>query len=65
MALHLRLLQEGPPPLEMPREQLSALAEAARRRDTRAFTRQDWVALLSDPESLETAHGAVPSGLGT
>ncbi len=65
MALHLKLLQEGPAPVEIPREQLSALAESARRRDTRAFTRQDWVALLSDAESLETAHSAVSSGLGT
>ncbi len=53
MALHLRLLKEGPPVLEMPRTQLAALAQAARRRDTGAFTRQDWMALLSDPESLE------------
>jgi membrane glycosyltransferase len=55
MALHLRLLQEVPPPAENPREQLSLLAESARRRDTNAFTRQDWVALLSDAESLEAA----------
>ncbi|HXR95648.1 MAG TPA: glucans biosynthesis glucosyltransferase MdoH [Rhizomicrobium sp.] len=53
MALHLRLLKEAPPLQEMPRAQLAALAEAARRRETGAFTRQDWVALLSDPESLE------------
>ena len=55
MALHLRLLKEAPPSLEMPRAQLTALAEAARRRETEAFTRQEWVALLSDPESLEAA----------
>ena len=55
MALHLRLLKEAPPLLETPRAQLAALAEAARRRETGAFTRQDWVALLSDPESLEAA----------
>ncbi|MGZ5926439.1 MAG: glucans biosynthesis glucosyltransferase MdoH [Rhizomicrobium sp.] len=65
MALHLRLLQEVPPPAESPREQLSMLAESARRRDTNAFTRQDWVALLSDAESLEAAQGAAPSALGT
>jgi membrane glycosyltransferase len=53
MALHLRLLKEAPPAVEMPRTQLAALADAARRRDTRDFTRQDWVALLSDMESLE------------
>lgn len=56
MALHLRLLKEAPPLLEMPRAQLAVLAEAARRRETSAFTRQDWVALLSDPESLEAIH---------
>ncbi|HWF63345.1 MAG TPA: glucans biosynthesis glucosyltransferase MdoH [Rhizomicrobium sp.] len=55
LALHLRLLKEAPPVLETPRAQLVALAEAARRRETDAFTRQDWVALLSDPESLEAA----------
>ena len=55
MALHLRLLKEAPPLLETPRAQLAALAEAARRRETDAFTRQDWVALLSDPESLEAS----------
>jgi membrane glycosyltransferase len=54
MALHLRLLREAPPELSMPRVQLAALAEAARRRDTESFTRQDWVALLSDAESLES-----------
>jgi hypothetical protein len=53
MALHLQLLKEAPPMLEMPRAQLALLADAARRRETGAFTRQDWVALLSDPESLE------------
>ncbi|MGH6828223.1 MAG: glucans biosynthesis glucosyltransferase MdoH [Rhizomicrobium sp.] len=53
MALHMRLLKESPPELEIPRSQLQALAEAARRGDTKGFTRQDWVALLSDAESLE------------
>ena len=61
MALHLRLLQEVPPAAETPREQLSLLAESARRRDTNAFTRQDWVALLSDAESLEAARSALGS----
>jgi membrane glycosyltransferase len=60
MALHLRLLQEVPPPAESAREQLSILAASARRRDTNAFTRQDWVALLSDAESLEAAHNTAP-----
>ena len=58
MALHLRLLHEAPPLMEMSRARLSALADAARRRDTQAFSRQDWVALLSDAESLQAV--AVP-----
>lgn len=53
MALHLKLLREAPPEIEMPRAQLAALADAARRRDTGSFSRHDWLALLSDPESLE------------
>ena len=63
MALHLRLLREAPPELEMPRAQLAVLVDAARRRETEAFSRQDWVALLSDAESLEAATYAFPSGL--
>jgi membrane glycosyltransferase len=55
MALHLRLLSESPPEAQAPNPDLSALAEAARRRDTASFSRQDWMALLSDPESLRTA----------
>ena len=55
MALHMRLLQEAPPQVRMPRVRLSELAEAARRRDTDSFSRQDWVALLSDTESLRAA----------
>jgi membrane glycosyltransferase len=53
MALHLRLLKEAPCDPGLPRVQLQALAAAARQRDTKSFTRQDWIALLSDPESLE------------
>jgi membrane glycosyltransferase len=59
-ALHLQLLQEVPPPEEMSREKITALADAARRRDTKTFSRQDWIALLSDSESLEAAHHALP-----
>ena len=55
LALHMRLLQEAPPLVGTPRMRLSELAEAARRRDTDSFSRQDWVALLSDTESLQTA----------
>src|SRR6202012_4572380 len=59
-ALHLRLLQEVPPPEETPREQLAALFDAAQRRDTKSFSRQDWIALLSDTESLEAANQPLP-----
>jgi membrane glycosyltransferase len=51
-ALHLRLLEEIPPPAEAPHPELPALIAAARRRETKSFSRQDWVALLSDSESL-------------
>jgi hypothetical protein len=47
------LLREAPPELETPPERLVALAEAAKRRQTKSFTHQDWLALLSDPDSLE------------
>jgi membrane glycosyltransferase len=55
MALHLRLLNESPPQTHAPSPDLPALAEAARRRETASFSRQDWMALLSDPESVKTA----------
>ncbi|HEY2835480.1 MAG TPA: glucans biosynthesis glucosyltransferase MdoH [Rhizomicrobium sp.] len=58
--LHLRLLEEVPPPEAEPSPQLLLLVEAAKRRDTRAFTRQDWVTLLSNPEGVgEAARGAI------
>jgi membrane glycosyltransferase len=53
--LHLAMLQESPPPLELPREKLQELAEAARRKDTQGFSRAEWVALLSDPETIAAA----------
>jgi membrane glycosyltransferase len=59
-ALHLRLLQEVPPSEDAPREKLTALVEAARRGDTKAFNRQDWIALLSDTQSLEAANNFLP-----
>ena len=56
MALHLRLLQEAPPPAENAARAIVGCWPRRRgRRDTNAFTRQDWVALLSDAESLEAA----------
>ena len=59
-ALHLRLLEEAPPPQSEPSPQLPLLVEAAKRGDTRAFTRQDWVTLLSNPEGVgEAARGAI------
>ena len=54
-ALHLRLLEETPPPDAEAGAQLPLLVEAARRRDTQSFTRQDWIALLSNPEGLGEA----------
>ena len=54
-ALHLRLLEETPPSFPSPNPQLPELVEAAKRRDTHAFTRQDWVALLSDPAGVHEA----------
>ena len=56
-ALHLKLLEEVPPPDESAREKLAALADAARRGGTKAFSRQDWVALLSDSESIAALAG--------
>ena len=53
--LHLAMLQESLPALDMPWEKLQALAEAARRKDTGAFSRADWIALLSDPDSIAAA----------
>jgi membrane glycosyltransferase len=57
LALHMRLLQDAPSLVEMPRARLTELADAARRRDTESFSRQDWVALLSDSEALQAASG--------
>ena len=54
-SLHLAMLLEAPPPLECPREKLMALADAARRNQTGDFSRADWIALLSDPDSIVAA----------
>ena len=56
-ALHLKLLEEVPPPDEAMREKLVALADAARRGGTKSFSRQDWVALLSDSGSIAALAG--------
>jgi membrane glycosyltransferase len=53
--LHLAMLMESLPPVECPREKLQALAEAARRNETKGFSRADWIALLSDPASIAAA----------
>ena len=53
--LHLDLLRAAPPVLAVPPEKLAELVRAARRRQTDAFSRQDWIALLSDAESLAAA----------
>jgi membrane glycosyltransferase len=54
-ALHLQLLRETPPANDIAPERLAALAAAAREGRTGDFTRQDWIALLSDAESLKSA----------
>lgn len=56
-ALHLQLLRETPPANDIAPERLAELAAAARDGRTEAFSRQDWIALLSDPESLKAAQG--------
>ena len=53
--LHLGMLMQSLPPVECPREKLLALADAARRNETKGFSRADWVALLSDPDSIALA----------
>ena len=53
--LHLAMLRESPPLVELPRERLQALADAARRKDTSGFSRADWIALLSDPAAIAAA----------
>jgi membrane glycosyltransferase len=52
-ALHLALLAGSPSPEPANREKLAALLTSARRRETAGFSREDWTALLSDPESLK------------
>jgi len=41
----------------MSREKLTALVDAAHQGGTKAFTRQDWAALLSDSESIAQLAG--------
>jgi membrane glycosyltransferase len=53
--VHLAMLREALPPPSLPPDKLAALAEAARRRDTAGFSRTDWIALLSDPDSIAAA----------
>ena len=57
-SLHLSLLKEALPPPDMPPEKLAELAAAAKRRDTAGFSRADWIALLSDPNSIALASSA-------
>jgi membrane glycosyltransferase len=54
-SLHLAMLREALPAPAMPPEKLAALAAAAKRRDTAGFSRADWIALLSDPDSIAEA----------
>jgi hypothetical protein len=51
------LLETQPPPV-LPPENLAALAAAAKRRDTAGFSKGDWIALLSDPQSIAEASSA-------
>jgi membrane glycosyltransferase len=57
-SLHLAMLLEAPPVSNMPAEKLKALAEAAKRRETKGFSRAEWTALLSDPASIAEASSA-------
>jgi membrane glycosyltransferase len=50
-SLHLALLSGMPAPVADP-VRLGRLREQAARRETKAFSREDWTVLLSDPESL-------------
>jgi membrane glycosyltransferase len=56
--LHLAMLHEALPPPALPPEKLAALAAAAKRHDTAGFSRGDWIALLSDPDSIAEASSA-------
>jgi membrane glycosyltransferase len=56
--LHLSMLLETQPPPVLPPEKLAALAAAAKRRDTAGFSKGDWIALLSDPQSIAEASSA-------
>ena len=53
--LHLAMLMEALPAVECSREKLMALADAARRNETKGFSRADWIALLSDPDAIAAA----------
>ena len=54
-ALHLQLLHNSPAANDTAPERLAVLAQAAREGRTENFTRQDWMALLSDADSLKAA----------
>jgi membrane glycosyltransferase len=54
-ALHLQLLRNSPAANDTAPERLASLAQAAREGRTENFTRQDWMALLSDADSLTAA----------
>jgi membrane glycosyltransferase len=51
--LHLALLSDVSAAALPDRVRLALLVDAARRRDTAGFSREDWRALLSDPQSLK------------
>ena len=56
-ALHLQLLCNAPAANDTAPERLAVLAQAAREGRTENFTRQDWMALLSDADSLKASDG--------
>jgi membrane glycosyltransferase len=58
--LHLAMLQESPAMPDYSRDKLEALADAARRKETKSFSRADWVALLSDPQTIASASQPAP-----
>jgi membrane glycosyltransferase len=52
-SLHLALLADSALPEPSDRAHLARLLTSAQRRETARFSREDWRALLSDPESLK------------
>ena len=60
--LHVRMLREAGVTSDAPPEKLAQLVETARRREVNRLSRADWVALLSDADSVLAA--SVPGDPG-